>query len=184
MHIIYSYANDTCFFIVKGRDDVSVCWQKRSRAPHYSDNTFFILYYTGKVCWFAPDKWAAYSIVLILHCVYIEQGGDDVLVCSRERGSVEYHAKICKRCSLECDMGKYSTRSMNKVWAFRRTPCSLNMCCIFTYGTKNGQSLYFLTRSSHTWHMLPYIVLNLQLECDMGWYRYTSHSENQYRVWE
>ena len=23
--------------------------------------------------------------------------------------------KICKRCSFECDMGKYSTRSMNKV---------------------------------------------------------------------
>ena len=24
---------------------------------------------------------------------------------------------ICKRCSFECDMGKYSTRSMNMVWA-------------------------------------------------------------------
>ena len=87
-------------------------------------------------------------------------------------------SRICKRCSFECDMGKYSTRSMHKVWAFRRTPCSLNMCCIFTYRTKNVQRLYFLTRSPHTWHILPYIVLNLQLECDMGWYRYTSHSEN------
>ena len=61
---------------------------------------------------------------------------------------------------------------------FRRTPWSLNMCCIFTYRTKNEQHLYFLTRSTHTWHIQPCIVLNLQLECDMGWYRYTSHSEN------
>ena len=27
---------------------------------------------------------------------------------------------------FECDMRKYSTRSMNKVWAFRRTPYSLD----------------------------------------------------------
>ena len=26
--------------------------------------------------------------------------------------------------------------------------------------------------------ILPDILLNLHLECDMGWYRYTSHSEN------
>ena len=38
--------------------------------------------------------------------------------------------------------------------------------------------LYFFTRPSHTYTRLPYIVLNLQIECDMGWYRYTSHSEN------
>ena len=86
--------------------------------------------------------------------------------------------KICKRCSFECDMGNYSTRSMNKVWAFRRAPYSLNMCCIFTYRTRNEQRLYFLTRSSHTYTRLPYIVLILQLEYDMGWYRYTSRSEN------
>ena len=35
----------------------------------------------------------------------------------------------CKRC-LWCDIGKYSTRQMNKVWAFRRTPYSLDECCI------------------------------------------------------
>ena len=35
---------------------------------------------------------------------------------------------ICKRCSFECDMGKYSTRPMNKVCAFRRTPYSLDEC--------------------------------------------------------
>ena len=60
--------------------------------------------------------------------------------------------KRCKSCSLECDMGKYSTRSMNEVWAFRRTSYSLNMCCIFPYRTKNEQRLYLLTRSSRTWH--------------------------------
>ena len=93
-------------------------------------------------------------------------------------GQVWQGHKMCKRCSFECGMGKYSTRSMNKVWAFRRTPCLLNMCCIFTYRTKNEHRLYFLTRSTHTWHIQPYIVLNLQLECDMSWYWYTSHSEN------
>ena len=25
---------------------------------------------------------------------------------------------ICKQCSFECDIGKYSPRPMNKVWAF------------------------------------------------------------------
>ena len=49
-------------------------------------------------------------------------------------------------------IGKYSTRSTNKVWAFRQTPYLLNMCCIVTYRTKKEQRLYFLTRSSHTWH--------------------------------
>ena len=53
-----------------------------------------------------------------------------------------------------------------------RTPYSLSMCCIFTYRTKNEQRLSFLTRSSRTYTRLPYIVLNLQLECDMGWYWY------------
>ena len=43
---------------------------------------------------------------------------------------------ICKRCSFECGIGKYSTRPRNKVWAFRRTPYSLDMCCIFSYCTK------------------------------------------------
>ena len=41
---------------------------------------------------------------------------------------------------------KYSTRPMNKVWAFRRTPYSLDMCCIFTYRKENEQRLYILTR--------------------------------------
>ena len=44
--------------------------------------------------------------------------------------------KICKRCSFECGIGKYSTRPRNKVWAFRQTPYPLYMCCIFPYRTK------------------------------------------------
>ena len=53
-------------------------------------------------------------------------------------------------------------------------------CAVFSHiARKNEHRLYFLTRSTHTWHIQPYIVLNLQLECDMGWYQYTSHSENQ-----
>ena len=79
-----------------------------------------------------------------------------------------YPLMICKRCSFECDIGKYSTCSMNKVWAFRRTLYSWNMCCIFPY----------FTRSCHTWHNCHRFEFKLQLECDMGWYRHTSHSEN------
>ena len=48
--------------------------------------------------------------------------------------------------------GKIQHSFMNNAWAFRRTPYSLNMCCIVTYRTKNEERLYFLTRSSHTWH--------------------------------
>ena len=44
--------------------------------------------------------------------------------------------KMCKRCSFECDMGKYSSRSMNKVFVKRLTPSLLNMCCIFAYRIK------------------------------------------------
>ena len=69
---------------------------------------------------------------------------------------------------------------MNKVWAFRRTPYSLDECCIPPYRTKNEQSFYFLTRSSHTWQTCHSSQIKLQLECDMGWYRYTSHSENHH----
>ena len=67
-------------------------------------------------------------------------------VCTHWACASDRHHKISKRCSFECDMGKYSTRSMNKVWALRRTPYSLSECCIFTYRTKNEHRLYFLTR--------------------------------------
>ena len=81
---------------------------------------------------------------------------------------------ICKWCSFECDMGKYSSCPMNKALY------SLDMCYIFPYRTKNEQRLYFLTRSSHIWHdcHILQFKLGLPLECDMGWYRYTSPSKN------
>ena len=50
-------------------------------------------------------------------------------------------------------------------------------CPVFSR-TKNEQRLYFLTRSRHTWHNCHRLLFKLQLECDMGWYRYPSHSEN------
>ena len=48
---------------------------------------------------------------------------------------------ICKRCSFECGIGKYSTRPRYKV---RRTPYSLDMCCIFPYCTKMNTVCIFL----------------------------------------
>ena len=67
---------------------------------------------------------------------------------------------------------------MNKVWAFGEHfihwTCAelshiarkMNNVCIFSH----DQVTHDIT--------LPHIVLNLHLECDMGWYQYTSHSEN------
>ena len=66
---------------------------------------------------------------------------------------------------------------------FRRTPHSTNMCCMFPYCTKHEQRLYILTRWSHTCHTCPILQFKLQQECYMGWYRYTSHSENHGGVW-
>ena len=51
--------------------------------------------------------------------------------------------KICKRCLFKCDMEKYSTRSMNKVWTFRRTPYSLVTCCMFPDCPKNEHCFIF-----------------------------------------
>ena len=78
-------------------------------------------------------------------------------------------------------MGKYSTRPKNKVWAFSENLIHWTcfMCCIFPYRTKNVQRLYFLTQSSHIWHTRHILQFKLQLECDMGWYRYTYHIENR-----
>ena len=74
-------------------------------------------------------------------------------------------------------MAGYSTRPMNKVWAFRRTSCSSAMCCIFSCRMQNEQRLYFLTRSRPIWHKCPTLQFKLQVECVMGWYRYTPHSD-------
>ena len=77
--------------------------------------------------------------------------------------------KICKRCLFECDMKKYSTCSMNKVWA----------CAVFSHIARKMNNVCIFSHDQVTHDIkLPYIVLNLQLERDMGWYRHTSHSEN------
>ena len=43
---------------------------------------------------------------------------------------------LCKQCLFESGIGKYSTHPRHKVWAFRRTPYFLDICCIFLYRTK------------------------------------------------
>ena len=66
---------------------------------------------------------------------------------------------ICKRYSFECGIGKYSTRPRNKVWAFRRTPYSLDMCCIFPYRTKMKTVCIF----SHDCRKLSAAQISVQL---------------------
>ena len=82
--------------------------------------------------------------------------------------------KICKRCSFECDMGKYSTRRST-----RQMNLILSTYAVFQYFTKNWQRLYFFTQSRHTWHIChrPTLKFKLQQKCDMYWYQYTSHRE-------
>ena len=83
---------------------------------------------------------------------------------------------ICKWCSFECDIGKYGTRSMNKVWAFRIPSYSLDECCIFPYCT-NTNSHTIKLHTCMTW--LPYYTncRSNYSQCAMGLilYRYTSH---------
>ena len=52
----------------------------------------------------------------------------------------------------------------------------------FQYRTKNEQRLYFLTRSSHTWHNYHTLQFKVQLECDVGWKRHTW--KPLYIVWQ
>ena len=74
-------------------------------------------------------------------------------------GSADLHHMICKRCSFECGIGKYSTRQRNKVWAFRRTPYPLDMCCIFPYRTKMNTVCIF----SHDCPKLSTAQISVQL---------------------
>ena len=130
--------------------------------------------YTLKDTLFSTDFIMQYSLVpgvpcvkihIIRHVYVVEHDNARLRPChvtchhsSCIRDVIPVNIRICKRCSFECDIGKYSTR-MNNVWAFRRTPCSLNMCCIFTYRSKNELRLYFLTRSSHAYTRLSYIFI-------------------------
>ena len=67
---------------------------------------------------------------------------------------------------------------MNKVWAFRRTPYSLDMCCIFPYCTKNEERLY-CPHKQNTRDITAVICDSNYNKCSSGWYRCTSHSENR-----
>ena len=62
--------------------------------------------------------------------------------------------KIYKQCSFGCYMGKYSSRFLNKVWAFRLTTYSLDGCCIsYIAREKNIVCIFFTfshTKKSHT----------------------------------
>ena len=57
-----------------------------------------------------------------------------------------------------CDMGKYSTGSMNRMWAFRRIPYSLNEWCIFPYRNEQHKCVFPTIKSHMTW--LQYIAVH------------------------
>ena len=114
---------------------------------------------------------------------------------------------ICKRCSFDCDIGKYSTRPRYKVWAFRRTPYSLDMCSIFPYRTIMNTVYFF----SHDCSKLSTVQISVQLsdmtddrrcsvnsiprspdiqhaynmytcstvECGIGWSRYSGNTTSE-----
>ena len=70
-------------------------------------------------------------------------------------------------------MGEYSTRSMNKVHLIHWT------CAVLSHIARKMSNVCILSRDQVKHDIiLPYIVLNMHPECDMGLYRYTSHSEN------
>ena len=63
------------------------------------------------------------------------------------------------------------------VWYGKALVQALVQALFWHIAWKMNNVCIFLTRSSHD-IILPYIMLNLQLECDMGWYGYTYHSWN------
>ena len=53
------------------------------------------------------------------------------------------------------------------------------ICAVFSQIARKMSNVCIFSHDEVTHDIIiPYVVLNLQLECDMGWYRYTSHSEN------
>ena len=66
--------------------------------------------------------------------------------------------------------GKYSTHPIDKVGEHL-----ILWTCIVSH--EKGTTFIF----PHTWHNCHTLLLKLQLECDMGWCRYTSHGENHSR---
>ena len=150
------------------------------------------------------DKYASCLVMFVIKCV---RNSFCPVLCPE---CVRYSSNGVVRCSARpsvtgpYDMqtvfiwvryGKYNTSSMDKVWAFRRIPYSLNECCIFTYHTKNEQRLYFLTQSSHTscaWHTYKATTIHCAQSTarvryrliGLPIYRYVSWWKPQNRVWE
>ena len=79
--------------------------------------------------------------------------------------SIKYLSVICKRCSFECDMGKYSTRPMNKVRAFRR-----KFCVVFSHIARKMSNVCIFSHDqvTHDITVIDCSANKLQLECDMG----------------
>ena len=63
--------------------------------------------------------------------------------------SVTFQIRYANGGHFSCDMAKYSTRPMNKVWAFRRTPFSLDKCFIFPYRTQIEQRILWRDQVTH-----------------------------------
>ena len=76
---------------------------------------------------------------------------------------IQCKIRYTKECLFECNMGKYSPRPRNKVCAFRRTPYSLERCCIFSISHEKWTTLVFChTIKSHCfWHTKSAAVVSL-----------------------
>ena len=85
---------------------------------------------------------------------------------------------ICELCSFECDMGKYITQWISC------DPLGEHLihwaCAVFSHITRkmNNVCIFSHDQVTHDISAMHTVQFNLQLECGMGWYRYTSHSEN------
>ena len=66
---------------------------------------------------FDPESWSLFSTNLESIEFYNQLFAVRlvVLASGRRQGLTFYIVMICERCSFECDIGKYSTRPMNKV---------------------------------------------------------------------
>ena len=65
-------------------------------------------------------------------------------------GAAAWVNMICKRCSFEYGIGKYSPRLRKRVWAFRRTPYSV-ACAVFFH-------------TARKWTLFVFSILKKQLQ--------------------
>ena len=81
--------------------------------------------------------------------------------------------------------GVFSTMKpvhLNAIWD-NTTLLHCTSAVFFIYRSKmNNACILSLSQSNHTWHnCFAILQCKLQLECDMGWYRYTYYSESHCR---